>query len=40
VNLALSLLARYLDKRSSRNPKVAFDPKAEEAEPVVPLGRD
>ena len=40
VNLALSMLARYLDKRTSRNPKVAFDPKAEEAEPVVPLGRD
>ena len=40
VNLALSLLARYLDKRSSRNPKVVFDPKAEEAEPVVPLGRE
>ncbi len=40
VNLSLSLLARYLDKRSARNPKVAFDPKAEEAEPVVPLGRE
>jgi glutamate transport system permease protein len=38
VNLSLSLFARYLDKRSSRNPKVAFDPKADEAEPVVPLG--
>jgi glutamate transport system permease protein len=40
VNLALSMLARYLDKRTSRNPKVVFDPKAEEAEPLVPLGRD
>lgn len=40
VNLALSMLARYLDNRSARNPKVVFDPKAEEAEPVVPLGRD
>ena len=40
VNLALSMLARYLDKRTARNPKIVFDPKAEEAEPVVPLGRD
>ena len=40
VNLALSLLARYLDKRTSRNPKVVVDPKAEEAEPIVPLGRE
>lgn len=40
VNLALSMLARYLDTRSARNPKVVFDPKAEEATPVVPLGRD
>jgi glutamate transport system permease protein len=40
VNLALSMLARWLDKRTARNPKVVFDPKAEEAEPVVPMGRD
>jgi len=40
VNLSLSMLARYLDKRTSRNPKVVFDPKAEETEAVVPLGRD
>lgn len=40
VNLSLSLLARYLDKRTARNPKVVFDPKAEDVEPIVPLGRD
>lgn len=40
VNLALSLLARYLDKRTARSPKVVLDPKAEEAEPIVPLGRE
>ena len=40
VNLSLSLLARDRDKRTSRNPKIVFDPKAEEVEPVVPLGRE
>jgi glutamate transport system permease protein len=40
VNLSLSLLARYLDKRTARNPKIVFDPKAEDLEPVVPLGRE
>lgn len=40
VNLALSLFARYLDKRTARSPKVVVDPKAEEAEPIVPLGRE
>jgi len=40
VNLSLSLLARYLDIRTARNPKVVTDPYADELEPVVPLGRE
>lgn len=40
VNLLLSLLARWLDKRTSRSPKAAAVELPEEYEPVVPLGRE
>jgi glutamate transport system permease protein len=40
VNLMLSLLARWLDKRTSRSPKAAAVELPDEYEPVVPLGRE
>ena len=41
VNLALSMFARWLDRRTSRSPKVvAVQPLPDEVEPVLPLGRE
>jgi glutamate transport system permease protein len=40
VNLLLSLFARWLDKRTSRSPKVSAAEIPEELEPLVPLGRE
>ena len=40
INLLLSLLARWLDRRTSRSPKAAAVEVPEEYEPEVPLGRE